>query len=302
MRIMVGFFVAVLLVASVAPAAAKDTPAVIAERDRAVPGGRAIQIMVPQTRIDTSFEVGRVASDSYGGGLIGAIIISSMDDKREVMGRSLQERAETTVAPLREALRDFDVDGLALATTRAALAETSWFQASDIVATKISSPQSRAGFYQASAAQQIAFISYRYGLSPDFTHIRVTADITLTRKPATRTKMSQSLPEPFYQQTISSIVQLRARSYEHRENVAQWSEDNGKLARAALVAAFGEIERLMPYALDLDAAEVARFSNKNAPKAFGAGFYGPLIRKDEGSEGTLLWSRGLVYVQPTPIG
>ena len=298
MRIMVGISLAAMLVASVAPAAAKDTPAVIVERDRAVPGGRAVQIAVPQTRIDTSFEVGRVASDSYGGGLIGAIIISSMDDKREVMGRSLQEKAETTVAPLREALRTFDVDGLALATTRAALAETAWFQARDIVATKESSRQSRAAFYQTSTAPQVAFVTYRYGLSPDFTHIRVTADIALMRKPVARGATAQ--PEPFYEQTISSIVQLRSRSYEHHENVAQWSADDGKLAKASLIAAFGQIERLIPYALSLDAAEAGQFADKNRPKAFGAGFYGALIRKDEAAEGTLLWSRGLVYVQSTP--
>lgn len=298
MRIAAGLCIALML-APTAALAAKDVPAVVAVADRAV--ARRLQFFVPQTQIGTNIEVGRVASDSYGGGLIGALIIQSMDDKRETMSRSLHERAEATVKPLREALRTFDVDGLALATTRAGVTKTEWFQAQDIIAAKDPSLQARAAFLDASATPQVAFITYRYDLSQDFTYIRVIADIALVRKPIRSGTERPSLPEPFYAQSISSIVQLRSPSYEHGENVARWSADDGKLAKASLTAAFSQIERLIPYALGLGPSEIKLYTAKNRPKAFGAGFYGPLIEKDGGGPGgTLLWSNGLIYVQPAP--
>jgi hypothetical protein len=296
MRIAAGLCIALLL--APAAAAAKDAPSIIASGDRAV--ARTVQLAVPQETIETNIEVGRVASDSYGGGLLGALIIESMDDKKETMSRSLHERAEATVKPLREALRTFDVTGLALATTRSAAAKIDWFQAQDIIVTDDASPRSRAAFLSASATPQVAFITYRYDLAPDFTYLRVIADIALVRKPPNGVK-SGSSPEPFYGQSIVSIVQLRTRSYEHGENVAAWAAGDGKLAKASLTAAFGQIERLIPFTLGLGQAEIKLYSAKNRQKAFAAGFYGPLIEKDGGgSPGTLIWSNGLVYVQQAP--
>ncbi|MFA6115760.1 MAG: hypothetical protein WC729_17320 [Sphingomonas sp.] len=296
MRIAAGLCIALLL--APAAVAAKDVPGVIASGDRAV--ARSLQLALPQDAIETNIEVGRVASDSYGGGLLGALIIESMDDKKETMSQSLHERAEATVKPLREALKTFDVAGLALATTRGAVAKTDWFQAQDIIVTDDPSPRSRAAFLNASATPQVAFVTYRYDLAPDFTYLRVIADIALVRKPAAGAR-STSLPEPFYGQSISSIVQLRTRSYEHGENVASWAASDGKLARASLTAAFGQIERLIPFALGLGPADIKLYTAKNRPKAFAAGFYGPRIDIGEGAQaGTLLWSNGLIYVQPAP--
>lgn len=297
MRIAVGLCVALLL-APAAAAAAKDAPSTIASVDRAV--ARTLQLAVPQTQIETNIEVGRVATDSYGGGLLGALIIDSMDDKKETMSRSLNERAEATVKPLREALKTFDIAGLALATTRGAVAKIDWFQAQDIIVADDPSPRSRAAFLNASATPQVAFVTYRYDLAPDFTYLRVIADIALVRKPADRAS-SASLPEPLYSQSISSIVQLRTRSYEHGENVASWAAGDGKLARASLTAAFGQIERLIPFALGFGQADIKLYTAKTRPKAFAAGFYGPRIDMGEGAPGgTLLWSNGLVYVQLAP--
>ena len=297
MRIAAGLCI-VLMLAPTAAVAAKDTPAFVAVSDRVV--ARTLQLTVPQGQIETNIEVGRVVADPYGCGLMCELIIHHVDDKKETMSRSLHERAEATVGPLREALRDFDVDGLALATTRAAVSKIEWFQAQDIIATKDPSSRSRAAFLDASGTPQVAFVTYHYDLAADFTYIRVIADIALVRKPAPGAK-SGALPEPFYKQSIFSIVQLRTRSYEHGENVASWSASEGKLAKASLVAAFGQIERLIPYELGLSQADIKLYTAKNGPKAFAAGFYGPLIAKaDSGTGGTLIWSNGLIYVQPAP--
>lgn len=296
MRIAAGLYLALML-APTAAVAAKDMPAFVAASDRAV--ARTLQLAVPQGQIETNIEVGRVAVDPYGGGPYCGLLIHYMDDKREILSRSLHERAEATVGPLRETLRNFDVDELALATTRAAVSKIEWFQAQDIIPTKDPSSRSRAAFLDASATPQVAFVTYHYDIAQDFTYIRVIADVALVRKPASNAK-SAALPEPFYRQSISSIVQLRTRSYEHRENVARWTASEGKLAKASLIAAFGQIERLIPYELGLSQADIKHYTAKNLPKAFAAGFYGPLIEGVEaGAGGTLIWSNGLIYVQPT---
>lgn len=297
MRTMIGLCMAF---ASSAAMAATDVSPIVPAADRAVTGPRALHLAVPQTQIETSIDIGRVAPAAQGGGLIGALIIESRDDRAKLLAQSQQDQAEAAVVPLRAALRDFDVDGLALATTRAALSRTTWFQAQPFTVARDASPQGRAAFLEASATPQTAFVTYRYALSPDFTYIRVNADIALARKPAAGSVKGAAPFHPFYEQHIASVVLLRSRSYEHRDNVANWSADNGKLARASLTAAFGQIEKLIPYALGLSDADVRLYTAKNREKAFGAGFYGPLIQRDEGSDGLLLWSNGLVHVQSTP--
>lgn len=292
-----------VLVAPVSLAAPKapDAPATLAEKDRAVAGGRAVQIVLAQQQIATSVDIGRVMTDdSGGGGLLGMLIISGMDDKRERMTENAQQRADATVVPLREALGDFDVAALALASTERALAIPQWFAPQRILLSADASPAVRSAFVADGETPQIAFITYNYGLSPDFTQIRVNADIRLARRVAAKGDKAATVTPPFYRQTITSIVELPKRSYDHGENVALWSAADGALAKSSLTAAFAELERLIPYALNLAPAELKAFDAKDREKAFGAGLYGPLVsRAEDGSGGLLIWTKnGLVNVRP----
>lgn len=282
------------LVATGARAAAEPekAPAILAEQDRSVVGGRAVRLALAQTQIETTIELGRVANTSaYGGGLLGVLIIESTDDRRAIMRGSLRDKAEATVAPLRRALQDFDVGALAFTTTQAALARHDWFQARGITASSATPAQNVA----ATDAPQSAVVTYRYELSPDFSHIRVLAEITITRNAASRSGRTAASPKVIYRQRICSVVQLGTRSYEPHENVARWSADNGRLARQALTAAFGQVEQLIPYALGLSQADFNSLTAKNREKAFGAGFYGPLIART--GNDVLIWADGFLHVQ-----
>lgn len=295
MRTLTALCLAAALLPAPALAAPKasDAPLTLAEQYRRVDGGRAVQVGLAQTQIETSIDIGRVAA-STGGDLIGALIISGMDDKRARLADSATERANAAAAPLRDTLRGFDVDALALATTQAAL------QPQTISATKDVSPASRSAFAFAATTPQVAFVTWRYALSPDFTQIRVIAEIAIENKaPAKRRSTVSPL---LYRQTLSSIVQLGKRSYDHRENVARWNADGGKLAKAALTAGFGEIERLIPYALGLTAADIKAFTAKDREKGFGAGFYAPLVRRDaDDPANLLLWAKdGLIHIRTLP--
>lgn len=302
MRRLAGLALACSLAATAVAARAAEPPAVLAAADRDVEGARAVHVAVAQNRIESSVEIGRVAADnSAGGGLLGAILIASMDNKREILADSATQRAEATIAPLRGALDGFDVDALALATTQAALTGIAWFHPQDVTLSKDASVGGREAFLAAAPGQQAAFVTYRYDLSPDFTQIRVFAEVSLARKGKPRGKRGEPSIEPLYTQPMVAIVQLGTRSYEPRDNVARWSADGGERARAALTTAFARLERLIPHALDLSAADAKGLTDKKHEKAFAAGEYGPLIRRGFAQpDDVLIWSDGLVYVQTLP--
>ncbi|MDG2532282.1 hypothetical protein P6144_01355 [Sphingomonas sp. HITSZ_GF] len=277
-----------------ASAADKD-PILLAEKDRGVPAGRAVRLTLAQSEIATTIDLGRIAGNANGGGLLGALIITAMDDRAKTMRRTAIDKAEGTAAPIRQALNGFDVEGLAVAATRSGLGKHAWFQGQPLATAHDSTPTQRTAYAVASSASQAAFVDYWYGLSPDFSQIRVLADIRIERAG----KRKSGIEPVLFHQRVWSVVQLRARSYDPRANAAQWSEADGKRARAGLTAAFARFEDLIPRALILGQQDVAAYTAKGREKAFGADFYGPLIARDPANrESLLLWSNGLVQVQP----
>jgi hypothetical protein len=305
MRKLIGLCIAAALLPTSALAAPGNEkgPAFLAEQYREA-GGRAVLLTIEQSQIETSFDLGRVPEsllppESGFWGWYGAPAVRSMDeDRRNMLSDSLHRKAEANAVPLRQALLGFDVDALALAATKAGLAKPGWFQMQDITASRDPLPQSRAAFFASSATPQSAFINYRYELSPDFTQIRVMAEIAIER-PVPAKPGKAALSQVIYRQRLLSIVQLRSPSYEPRENVTRWSASGGALARQALTAAFGQFEEMLPYVLGLGQADLDGFAAKDREKSYAAGFYGPLIAR-KGPEDVLIWSSGLVHVQAMP--
>ncbi|WP_294123286.1 hypothetical protein [Sphingomonas sp.] len=273
------------------PALAADVPDVVGAKDRAIASGHPAQVIVGQRQIESTIDIGRVASsDSGGGGILGSIIIAGMDDKKQVLSQSARAQAEAEIAPLRQALNGFDIDALALATTEAALAKSSWLHPN-----KISLASSGAS---ADTAPTSALVIYRYETSPDFTQVRVVADVRLVSPPA---KKGAPSPAPIYRELITSVVLLRSPSLDASENVARWSADDGKLAKAALTNAFASLEQLIPFTLDISEADAKAIAAKGRAKAFAAGYYGPSIQQGGAKPGeTLIWAKGFVNVQPSP--
>ncbi|NYT39422.1 hypothetical protein HZY97_01510 [Sphingomonas sp. R-74633] len=297
MRMLLGLGLALSLAAggAIHAAAADKDPILLAEKDRGAPAGRAVRVTLAQREIATTIDLGRIAANYNGGGLLGAILISAMDDRAKKMQRSAIDKAESNASPIRQGLGGFDVEGLALAATRAGLGKHDWFQGLPIATAHDAAPEERASYAAASSASQVTFVDYWYGLSPDFSQIRVLADIRIERAGKRKTGVDPVL----FRQRVWSVVQLRARSYDARANATLWSEENGKRARAGLTAAFARFEDLIPRALALGQQDVAAYTAKGREKAFGADFYGPLIARDPANrESLLLWSNGLVQVQP----
>ena len=105
---------------------------ILAEPARAVDGGRVVNVLISQAEIKSNINASYV-DVAMGGGLIGALIDMKIDSDRA-------KKAERVIQPLRTALAGFDVDALALETTKTALANVAWFLAPSITFGRDTTP------------------------------------------------------------------------------------------------------------------------------------------------------------------
>jgi hypothetical protein len=267
-------------------------PQAIPAAEKVQPTNYQIALLLQQSMIETSFDTGRVARPPAGG-LLDSLIVYSMDNKKEVMANSLKEKAERTITPLRLALGGFDVDALAKASTEKAFATMPWVASQGTTLSKTVLPTP--------AAPRVAHIRYSYDMSPDFSAIRLFAEIDFLREGASQDGKAYGKFSSFYAQSITSIVQLRKRSYEASENVSAWSAEDAKQAKAAFTQAFGSIEALLPFALGLNDADIKAYGAKDREQGFGAGYNGPLIKRGgANADDILIWNKGLLFVHTLP--
>ncbi|TIX51308.1 hypothetical protein [Alteraurantiacibacter aquimixticola] len=278
---------AALAVAPLSPAfGASDTDAIEAD-ERTIETSRPVAVILPQDRIETLIELGRIAP-LFADGFLTALVVNSMDDRQERLTENAQTEAEETAAPLFAALEGFDVAGLALQTTDVALASPDWFKAAPASLFPMTETSTIADFAAANPAEELALATYQYQLSPDCTQLRVVADLKLVDREGL---------SALYNQQIVSLVRLDRPSYVCDENVAQWADNGGALAKAALGDAFSRLEAVIPQVLALDDAAFEEATDKDRESAFGGGFYGPLLFRDE--RGPVIWQRktGFIAIQ-----
>lgn len=303
MRALLALALAAALIPQGLQAAPKEpkAPPYLAASLQPAADGRAVMVEFPQDTIGTEFDIGRVASDVTNGSGLELLIWKPEDTKRQELATIEDRKAERLVMPLRMALDGLDLSPKVMTTTTAALARIGWFGAGEPRLARVSTEGERAAFAAIVQTNQFALIRYTYATSPDFTQIRVYAEVTIWQKgdPAARGKLAG--PKLLSRHRVISIAQLNKRAFEQADNVKVWSADGGKLARAALDAAFTRLEVLIPRALAMTPLEHAQLVDKNRPKIFAAGFYGPRIEgADEGSPAVTIWSGALVSVIPAP--
>ncbi len=268
-----------------------EPPQTIAESARQLATLRPVAVLVESDRIAPSIEVGRVARDPSGGGLLDSLIIGSMDNKADVLAGNAFERASLTIRPLADALEAFRIADLALATTRSALSSTAWTGTGPAALIGDDSGD-LAAYAAAHPAEQLWLARYSYRMSHDFTQVQVIADIDL---------LDAKKLAPLYRQRIVSAVRLNRRSYEADENVARWAADDSALARKALADAMGRLETVIPAVLALDPAQFAVVTDrKKREQAVAADFHGPLLLRD--SAGPVIWSKGTGFVAMQSAG
>lgn len=266
----------------------------IREGDQHAVAQRDFEVELGQRSIDATYDIGRVASDFGGGGALGGLYWSGRYNKDNVVAARAARRADAQIAPLREQLADFDVGALATEAAHTALTTINWFHPGMSRLELNPTIDSRILFAGIATTQQIAFVSFRYELSHDATHIRVVALVVIVETSLlTKPRRDQ---KPLFQQQIVSIVELRKRSFDPRQNVAQWSANRAALARAALQSAFAAYRVLIPRALAMSQQDVIILNDKGHERAQGAGFYGPIL--DRSPDKLLIWTNGLTLIQP----
>ncbi len=277
-------------VAFLASAPAMATPrngAVFPEAARAVDGGRAVHVLVPQTELRPQINTSNVSA-AMGGGLLGALIDSSVDANRS-------RRADDLIAPIRAALTNFDADALATDTTNAALANLDWFQPQTPAFGRDASLATKSAALDAGTASQVAFFEYAYNVSPDFSAMHVTVTVSIANKTLNRRGRPESRLSArnlVFAQTLTSAVVL-ANPATAEENAARWAANDAALTRNALTAAFTEIGVLIPRAMQMTDDEV-RTAARGARRTV-SGSSGRLV--EESPSGTLLYAAGLIHVQ-----
>lgn len=275
-----------LLLASPAAAqrASGPTP-YLATASRTIAEPRPVAAVTAQQSIGTSIELGRVlGANGGGGGALGAILVMSMDRTAERLTDSATARAEALAAPLRESLAGFDVDALALDATRSATSGPAWFNAGETelrANTAPNTPSVRRLFAERhSQASELAFVTWRYQMSPDFSQVQVIALVEL---------IDGTRLTPRYRQQLISIVRLDRPSYVPAENVARWSANDGQPVRQALSKAFARAGEAIPRILELDEPGFTHATDRRrTDRVVAVGYHGPVLFQD--AAGPVFWA------------
>lgn len=280
--------VAALALASPAHAQRARDWNTLPESARSVEGGRTVLVVIAQPEIAGAITPSNVSA-GMGGGLIGAMIDSSVQARRA-------GDAEVGITPIRASLFDVDVDEMAIGTTRALTDALPWFQPQTLSFSRDTSPYALNAALDAAPTSQLGIFQYAYDLTPDFATLRVSVFVSLANKAMGRLRQPEQrllFRNLAYNQSITSWVQL-SNPTTPEDNARRWAANDGALVHRALTTAFAQLTTLTPRAMQMTeaelqvAAEAARTTNAQYPRA-------RVIEED--ASGALLWDGGLVHVQ-----
>lgn len=279
---------AALLLAEPAVARERRNLNVLQESARVIEGGRVVHVLVPQPELGAAINPSNV-SGAMGGGLLGAMIDSSIQSSRA-------GRAEVGITPIRATLFDFDVDALAIETTNTATAGLPWFGGQSALFGRDASPYAKNAALDAAATGQVAFFEYAYDVAPDFATVRVSVLIAIANRVDASVRRPEQRLQPRYlvfSQGLTSAVQLPDATTPE-ENSVRWAANDGALMRRALTTAFGDLAVLIPRALQFTDADLqaAAAAPRNTDRTYPGS---RIVEQDE--NGTLLFNGGLVHVQ-----
>ncbi|MEP0393051.1 MAG: hypothetical protein ABJ205_03710 [Erythrobacter sp.] len=286
---------------------------------REVEPARPLAAIVPQERIATSIDLGRIVLPGTTGGILGSLLISAADRTPEKLAARAAERAERFARPLAAALEGFDVPPLADKATSAAASEVTWFASGptqNFVGEAVSdhlvdgvniTPDSTVSMTFATGwideeandtRGAAAWNEERKRLEREFLEAnfdagevatvtwryQLSSDFTNIQVIADMALRRKGSASPHYEQQLISIVKLRHPTFVEEENVAIWAANDAAFARLALTLAFERAGEVLPSIIALDEEGMVRAMDKKRKSVTSAGFHGPeLFRDDKGS-------------------
>ena len=288
---------------------------------REVEPARPVAVLLPQSRIASSIELGRIMFPAGGGGALGLLIINGQNSIPERLAEGALERVETRIVPLLEALDSFDVAPLATGATQVVLENTPWLGAGppellsrapeqpdgEGASTGVSFSNPRSGGLfeyesnQTEAAQ--AWVANTSDLQREFNaahadaeevaqflwRYQMSPDFTQVQVVADVSLFRPGESEAFYTQQLISSVRLRRPSFVEEENVATWAANDGALAKRAIDRAFARAGDMLPHILAQDEAGFEQATDLDRESVTAAGYHGPVLFHDDA--GPLFWAR-----------
>lgn len=297
-------------------ASAENVPEYVEPDARVVEPARPIAAIVPQERIATSIDLGRIMLPGGSGGLLGSLIVSASDRTPEKLAAKAAEKAESFVVPLAAELEGFDAVSLAQNATTAAATATPWLASGpaqsfegqsismrmdDEVNVTLDSTVAMTfaiGWIDEEAndtAGAFRWQSERKRLEREFRaahpeaaelasvtwRYRLSADFTNIQVIADVGLHRRGSASPLYSQQLISIVKLRRPTFVEEDNVAIWAADDAALAKTALTMAFERAGEVLPAILALDKAGYERATDRKRKSVTSAGYHGPELLRDE---------------------
>lgn len=240
--------------------------------------------IMPIAVAGTTFASGFVA------GAVSALVITGIENTE-------LKRSEKAEGPLRNALLDFDFDGLALRAVQVEVAKVGWLHLDKVTLTKDVSSDDYDKILDGAQAPYTLFVNEGYFLTTDLKQLYVVAQIVLLPKPAPgstirrgpngttyfmppsdvsnavytnvvyyKTAIPQDAYEQFEAQTEASPPPVPPHAYVDLDRVAAvryWSQDDASPMKRALTDAASELGRLVAQCLQ-NPGKLASFKDEVA--------------------------------------
>jgi hypothetical protein len=213
---------------------------------------------VRQPELYAQINVSNVSA-ALGGGLIGALIDSSVNSSRA-------SDAEGTVRPLRDALTGFDFDDTLKQDLSRELASVEWLAARGVTVNKDVTDKALDAILAKSDAGGVLFVTADYSLSPDFSKLHIKAMASLFPRgqefrdaaktagvgapPAKSAGTKTQLKYAAYYNTIAIETALPGAGTTLEANRDVWAANRGDKLRRALGNGSRQLAKLL--AMDLN--------------------------------------------------
>jgi hypothetical protein len=199
-----------------------------------------------QQEIGTEINASNVSA-ATGGGLIGAIVDASIDDARA-------KKAEAEVAPVRDALINYQPGSVLAADLQKALATVPSVNPSHIDVRQVIDLDTTTKWIHGAGGASVLLVRLSYKLSPNFGSIIATAEVSLHAGGDRLAKVVQSkpdLPPLVYYNVLSSTDTLFGLSDSSTlDGIAKlWAANGGRPAQTTLDAELQELAAMIAYDL-----------------------------------------------------
>lgn len=207
-------------------------------------GTTEVVVRLPQREINAQIVVSNVSA-AVGGGLIAALVDAGINSSRT-------SSAETTVAPLRDALLGYNFDESLRTTLDSGLSTVPKLSAQPARVMKDSDDSTYAKQVAASSAGAVLLASADYSLSADFSTAEVGLRAWLMPRsvglrsasgapPELPTSMSVGLSEALYRNSFVVRTRLQNADRDQVANRGRWVADGAQTLRQALDTGIREL-------------------------------------------------------------